>query len=100
MRLVPIIARAKVYAQRGTTYLNLASQAMVLRLFLVSQGITSWAWFTLALSLTATALITLMYAEDRAGVFEAETELNWSRSPQLAKIIAALDISNDRAEEI
>lgn len=97
--MIRAIARAKVYAQRGTTYLNIASQAMVMRLFLVSQGITSWALFSLILTLTASSLLALMYLEDRAGLFQAETELNWSRAPQLQRIIAALDEASDRGED-
>lgn len=97
--MIPQIARLKVYAQRGTTYLNLGSQAMVLRLFLVGQGIHSWLAFAALLVLTAAIILGLMYLEDRAGVFEAETEMQWSRSPQLRAIMAAFDESLEQSEE-
>lgn len=89
--MISFIARAKVYLQRGTTYLNIASQAMVLRLFLVSIGVTSWYQFAGILIATSSGLILLMYLEDRAGIMQAETEFNWSRAPQLARIIKALE---------
>lgn len=88
---IRFLARCKVYGQRATTYLNLVSQALVLRLFLLSQGVTSWELFLLILACVTTALLILMYLEDRAGLFEAETELQWSRSPQLRKIIEKME---------
>lgn len=96
--MIVYFARAKVYLQRGTTYLNLVSQAMVLRLFLVSQGVTSWTAFGCLLTGAAGLLLVFMYLEDRAGVLEAETEFTWSRAPQLARIIAALDESDEKSE--
>jgi len=88
--VIRLLARCKVYGQRATTYLSLVSQAMVLRLFLLSQGVTSWLAFAAILTLTTCALLALMYAEDRAGIFRAETELQWARAPQLQEILEAV----------
>ncbi len=98
--MIRLIAKGKVYAQRGTTYLNIIAQAMVLHLFLASYGITSWLLFMGILMAAAATLLALMAIEDRLGVFEAETELNWSRAPQMNRIIKALDESEDRAESL
>ena len=94
--MISAIARAKVYLQRGTTYLNIASQAMVLRLFLVSIGITDWYRFGGLLLISSAGLILLMYLEDRAGIMQAETKFNWSRAPQLDRILKILEAKGVR----
>lgn len=97
--MIRFFARCKVYGQRATAYLGIAGHAMVLRVFLAQQGVTSWAVFAAILAASAAALLLLMYFEDRAGVFEAETEIQWDRSPQLRKIIEVLDDSLDQSEQ-
>ncbi len=92
--MIRALARGKVYAQRSLGYVQLISAAMMLDLWLKAKGVPH-AYYWPALFVAGGLLLLWGFIEDRIGMFEAETEYNWSRAPQLKRIIAALDESEE-----
>ena len=90
------IIHAKIFSQRGISYISMINSGMILFILLsnlekygIDINITQWFFPIIIIGIIG--LIIIGYVEDKLGFFRTEVEASQKRNPQMNEILERLE---------